>query len=82
VLFGSLACRCCVDRVALAQPPFHHLSLRGEHNALPGDGTRAFTVFSHDVRTFVEDLDDAIRMSPLEVVRRKGCVMILHLVLG
>ena len=71
-----------MDRVTFAQPPFHLFSLRGQHDPLPGNGAGAFAIFGHYVRTFVEDLDDSIRVGSFEVVRGKGCMMVLHLVLG
>jgi hypothetical protein len=66
--------------VVLAQPFFDLLALRSNHHTLPFYGARALTVLSHDVRSFIEDVDEAVCLSPLEVVRREGSVIFfLHL---
>ena len=68
--------------VTFAQPSFNLFSLGGQYDTLPGNSAGAFAVFGHYVRTFVEDLDDSIRVGSFEVVRGKGCMMVLHLIPG
>ena len=71
-----------MDWIAFAQPFFNLFSLGRQYDTLPGNCSGALTIFGHDVRTFVENLNDPIRVGSLEVIRRKCCVMVLHLVLG
>ena len=68
-----------VDRIMLNQPLLDFFFLRCQHNALPAHLTRAFTIFSHNIRAFVEDLDQAIGLGALEVIRGRGSMMLLHM---
>ena len=70
-----------MNRITLTEPAFHHFSLGCEHHSLPSTQTSSFAVFRHYIRAFVEDLDDAVGVSPLEVIGGESSVMVLHLVL-
>ncbi len=67
-----------MDRVMLRQPLLDLFFLRGENNALPAYLTRTLTIFGHDIRTFVEDLDQAIGLGALEMIRGGSRVVFLH----
>ena len=62
-----------------AEPPLDLFFLRGQYDPLPFHYTRALTVLRHDIRTFIEHLDEAIGLCPLKMVRRKGRLVFLHL---
>jgi len=70
-----------VDRVMLDQPLLDFFFLRCQHNALPAHLARAFTIFGHNIRAFVEDLDEAIGLGALEVIRGGSRVVFLHITL-
>jgi uncharacterized membrane protein YccC len=63
----------------LSQPLFNHFFLGGQNHTLPFDGASAFTVLSHDIRTLIQDLNNALSLSPLKVIRRERGVVFLHL---
>ena len=70
-----------MDRIVLNQPLFDLFLLRSQDNALPAHLTRPLTIFSHDIRTFVEDLDQAVSFGALEVIRRGSRMVFLHITL-
>ena len=70
-----------MDRVMLDQPLLDFFFLRCQHNALPAHLTRALTIFGHNIRAFVEDLDEAIGLGALEVIRGGSRVVFLHITL-
>ncbi len=57
-----------LHRVAFSQPFFNDFALGGKNNSLPLHKTSALAIFRHDVRPFVQYLDDAIRGGPSEVI--------------
>ena len=71
-----------MDRVVLDQPLLDLFFLRSQYNALPAHLTGALTIFGHDIRAFVEDLDQAVGLGPLEVIRGGGSMMLLHISLS
>jgi hypothetical protein len=68
------------DRVMVAQPLFDFFSLSGQYDSLPFHNARTFTVLRHDVGTFVQHLDQAVRLCPFKVVRRKRRMVFVHLI--
>jgi len=78
----SIDCALSVDRVVVAKPLFDFFFLSGEYDALPFHHARTLTVFGHYVRTLVENFYDSVGLGPLEVIRRKGGIVFLHLPIG
>ena len=70
-----------MNRVMLDQPLLDFFFLRCQHNALPAHLTCAFTIFGHNIRAFVEDLNEAIGLGTLEVIRGGSRVVFLHITL-
>ena len=70
-----------MDRVVLSQPLLDLFFLRRQHDALPAHLTRALTIFGHDIRAFVEDLDQAVGLGAFEVIRGGSRVVFLHITL-
>jgi len=67
--------------VVFPKPFFDHFPLRCQDDSNPFHCARTLVVFSHDIRGFVEDLDQTVRLVPPEVVSREGCMVFLHLLL-
>jgi hypothetical protein len=63
----------------LTQPSFNHFFLRRQNHTLPFDRASALTVLSHNVRTLVQHLDNALRLRALKMIRRESGVVFLHL---
>ena len=74
----SSGCGRRVDWVMLRQPLLNFLFLSRQNHSLPAHLTRPFTIFRHDIGTFVEDLNQAVRLGPFEVVRGGSCMVFLH----
>jgi hypothetical protein len=78
---SSPGCGCRVDRIMLGQPLLNFLFLGRQNHPLPAHLTRPFTIFRHDIGTFVEDLNQAVRLGPFEVIGGGSRVVFLHTLL-
>lgn len=70
-----------VDRIMLGQPFLNFLFLRRQNHSLPAHLTRTFTIFRHDIGTFVQNLNQAVGLGPFEVVRGGSSMVFLHTIL-
>jgi hypothetical protein len=69
-----------LNRIVLTQPLFDFLALSCDDDALPFYAASSLTVLSHYIRSFVQDLNETIRLRPFEVVRRqRSVIFFLHL---
>ena len=69
---------CPLHRIVLTQPLLNFFFLSGQDNTLPFHLTGPLAVLSHYVRAFIEDQDEAVRLSAFEVVRGGGSMVFLH----
>ena len=67
-----------VDRIVFRQPLLDFLFLGRQNHPLPAHLTRPLTIFRHNIGTFVEDLNQAVRLGPFEVVRGGSSMVFLH----
>jgi len=63
----------------LCQPFLDFFFLRSQNHPLPAHLTGPLTIFRHYIRTFVENLNQAIRFGPFEVVRGGSRMVFLHI---
>jgi len=64
-----------------AEPLLNFFALRREYYTLPFHDAGAGAVFRHHIRRLIEDLDEAVRLCPFEMVRRGCSLVFLHLLL-
>ena len=60
----------------LAQPLLDFFSLRREHDALPFQDAGSLAVLGHNIRAFVQHLDQTVGFGSLKVVGGKGRVFL------
>jgi hypothetical protein len=69
-------------RIMATQPLLDFFPLGSDHDALPFDDARTFTILGHKVGALVQHLDEAVRFGPFECKRRKRSMFFFHSTLG